>query len=65
MTSEQNNNGSGYLQVGHNRHGEAVINLPRDVTWHIVFSPRQARQLAAVLVEIAIRIEQETPHAPD
>ena len=43
------NNGPGTLEVGTNDKGEVVINLPKDITGHIVFSVGQARELALVL----------------
>jgi hypothetical protein len=46
MASE---NGSGYLEVGTNEAHEVVVNLPRDMTGHVVFSPEQARDLAKTL----------------
>lgn len=39
----------GHLLVGQNTRGEIVINLPRDMTGHLVFSPHQARGLADLL----------------
>jgi hypothetical protein len=42
-------NGSGTLEVGTNDKHEVVINLPRDMTGHIVFSVQQARELADTL----------------
>lgn len=43
-------NGHGVLEVGTNEMHEVVINLPRDMTGHIVFSPQQARALADTLL---------------
>lgn len=45
--------GPGELQIGINELGEVVINLDKDRTGHIVFSPDQARNLARVLQEKA------------
>ena len=39
----------GFLEVGINDNGEVVLNLPEDKTGHIIFSPNQARTLAASL----------------
>lgn len=47
----------GYLEVGHNMRNEIVINLPDDMTGHIVFSTAQARYLAKKLIERADLIE--------
>lgn len=58
-------NGSGFLEVGTNESHEVVINLPQDMTGHIVFSIDQARALAKTLSEKANaaaakqRIEEE------
>jgi hypothetical protein len=46
-------NGSGTLEVGTNDKHEVVINLPRDMTGHIVFSVEQAEGLAATLTRKA------------
>src|SRR5579863_6570367 len=35
----------GDLEIDTNGRGEVVMNLPRDMTGHLVFSPEQARQL--------------------
>lgn len=48
-----NPNGSGALEVGTNDTHEVVVNLPRDMTGHIVFSPDQARRLADTLTRKA------------
>lgn len=48
----------GYLMVGVNDDGEVVINLDHDRTGHINFSPRQARQLAALLNKKASEAER-------
>lgn len=47
---------AGTLEVGTNEHGEVVINHPdlqpdENGVGHIVFSPRQARQLARLLMK--------------
>lgn len=47
----------GHLEVGINEQHEVLINLDRDRTGHIVFSPEQARQLAAVLTKKAAEAE--------
>ena len=44
---------SGVLEVGTNEGHEVVINLPHDMTGHIVFSPQQARSLADSLIRKA------------
>lgn len=46
-------NGSGFLEVGTNDRHEVVLNLPRDMTGHIVFSIEQAEGLAATLTRKA------------
>lgn len=46
-------NGPGVLEVGTNDKHEVVINLPHDMTGHIVFSVEQAEGLAAVLTRKA------------
>jgi hypothetical protein len=46
-------NGAGFLDVGTNERHEVVINLPRDMTGHIVFSVEQAEGLAATLTKKA------------
>jgi hypothetical protein len=46
-----------YLEVGINEKLEVVINLPHDMTRHIVFSPNQAKRLAGVLVKKAEEAE--------
>jgi hypothetical protein len=46
-------NGPGFLEVGTNDKHEVVINLPRDMTGHIVFSVEQAEGLAATLTRQA------------
>lgn len=43
-------NGAGVLEVGTNDKHEVVINLPRDMTGHIVFSVEQARALSVTLM---------------
>lgn len=49
----------GYLMIGTDGHGEVVINLDHDRTGHIIFSPAQARELAAKLLSKATEAEQE------
>lgn len=49
----QPNNGPGELHIGANERGEVVINLPRDMTGHICFTPHQARHLAVCLIRQA------------
>ena len=51
-------NGPGTLQVGVNDAYDVVINLPRDMTGHIVFSPFEARALADVLLRQAVEAER-------
>ena len=49
----------GFLEVGIDpRRGEVVVNLDRDRTGHITFTPDQARQLAALLVKKADETEE-------
>lgn len=43
----------GYLEVGINDRGEVVVSLDKDRTGHIIFSPNQARNLAALLIKKA------------
>lgn len=50
------NNGPGYLEVGINEQKEIVINLPRDMTGHIIFSLKEAFDLSVVLQEKALEI---------
>lgn len=52
-------NGPGTLEVGTNDKHEVVINLPQDMTGHIVFSPMQARILADSLIRKSIDAERE------
>ena len=44
---------TGFLHVGINENSEVVVNLPKDMTGHIVFSPNQARDFARVLLKQA------------
>lgn len=58
---------SGYLMVGTNGKREVVINHPQLITdehgvGHIIFSPRQARSLAQLLLKKADEAEKE-PYA--
>jgi hypothetical protein len=50
----------GYLEVGVGKDGNVVVNLDRDRIGHIVFSPDQARGLAATLMRKAIEAEIKT-----
>jgi hypothetical protein len=43
----------GYLEVGCNLQGEVVVNLPKNMTGHIVFSPAQAQAFALSLMKQA------------
>lgn len=52
-------NGSGFLEVGVNATDEVVINLPCDMTGHIVFSPAEARALAESLRRQADKADTE------
>lgn len=52
-------NGPGELHVGANERGEVVVNLPRDMTGHICFTPAQARHLAVVLIRQAAAAANE------
>lgn len=45
---------AGTLEVGTTDRFEVVINLGHDATGHIVFSPRQARHLANLLMKHAV-----------
>lgn len=49
--------GPGFLEVGTNDKHEVVINLPRDMTGHIVFSADQARALSVTLMAKAREAE--------
>lgn len=51
-------NGPGELMIGFNLRGEVVMNLPRDMTGHIVFTPREARRLAVILINKAAEAEE-------
>lgn len=50
----------GFVEVGHNDQGEVVVNLDRDRNGigHLVFSPNQARALAALLIRKAKEAEK-------
>jgi len=52
---------AGYLEIGRTANFEVVVNLDRDRHWigHIVFSPRQARHLATLLIKHAEWAEAE------
>ncbi len=55
---------AGYLEVGINESGEVVINHPdlkpdADGVGHIVFSPRQARNLGELLIRKAKEAARE------
>jgi hypothetical protein len=52
-----NDNGAGFLEVGTNDAHEVVVNLPTDMTGHIVFSAQQARTLADSLISKAAEAE--------
>jgi hypothetical protein len=54
----------GYLMIGTNGRREVVVNLDRDRTGHIVFSPGQARTLAALLLRKADDADQQL-HRPE
>lgn len=43
----------GHVEVGVNDNGEVVLNLGKDLVGHIVFSPRQAENLATLLADKA------------
>jgi hypothetical protein len=55
-------NGSGFLEVGINERHEIVINLPRDMTGHIVFSVAEALHLSSVLAIKALDALKEAHH---
>ena len=57
MNSVPPDNGPGYLEIGTNENNEVVINLPCDMTGHIVFSVSQARGLARLLLDHAHKAE--------
>lgn len=46
------------LQIGTNDTHEVVVNLPRDMTGHIIFSPDQARSLADTLLKKAAEADR-------
>jgi hypothetical protein len=46
-------NGPGALEIGTNERGEVVMNLPRDMTGHITFSPDEAEHLSTVMARQA------------
>lgn len=48
----------GFLEVGHNDKGEVVVNLPHDMTGHIVFSPGQAISLSQLLLKRALLLNE-------
>ncbi len=52
-------NGPGFLEVGINNRCDVVINLPRDMTGHIAFSPNEARALGNLMIKKAAEAEQE------
>ena len=52
-------NGPGILEIGENECGQIVMNLPRDMTGHIVFSPAEARNLGEILIRRADNPERE------
>lgn len=58
-------NGAGILEVGTNDAHEVVINLPRDMTGHIVFSTQQARALAVTLEQKAVEADRARRIADD
>jgi hypothetical protein len=58
-------NGHGTLYVGTNDKHEVVINLPRDMTGHIVFSVEQAKGLAATLTRKAREAQKAQRDAAD
>lgn len=58
-------NGSGVLEVGTNDKHEVVINLPRDMTGHIVFSVEQADALARTLSSKAREADTERRKAAE
>jgi hypothetical protein len=47
-------NGPGALEIGTNERGEVVMNLPRDMTGHIVFSPDEAEHLSTLMARQAV-----------
>jgi hypothetical protein len=53
-----NDNGAGFLEVGTNDAHEVVVNLPTDMTGHIVFSVLQARMLADSLISKAAEADR-------
>lgn len=52
MRARPPRNGPGKLEVGLNEQGtEVIINLPKDMTGHIVFSLPEAANLARILMQ--------------
>jgi hypothetical protein len=50
---------AGHLAVGTDGSGMVVVNLDKDRTGHIVFSPDEARQLASIMAEKAAEADTE------
>lgn len=48
---------AGNLFVGTTERNEVVINIGQEVTGHILFSPKQARNLAKTLIKMADRVD--------
>ena len=57
-------NGPGTLEVGA-KDGQVVVNLPRDMTGHIVFSVQQAHDFAHTVVRKALEAQGAPEHAAD
>ena len=60
-------NPGGMLQIGYTAEGEVLINLPRDMTGHIAFTPMQAEALAMILQKQArfARLGQNGQECPE
>lgn len=54
----------GFLEIGINERHEVVINLDKDRTGHIVFSPNQARLLGNLLLKKADEADGIVPASP-
>lgn len=53
-----NDNTGGTIEVGHTEQGEVVLNLDKDRTGHLIFSPAQARTLASSMLRKADEAER-------
>jgi hypothetical protein len=57
--------GGGVLEVGTDGRTNVVINLPRDMTGHLKFTPSQAKNLAECLARQAKNASREQPREPE